>query len=341
MVWHGSVVESGAQSVHIWPGVGINVRVLAANFKRTVNPLLGLGQYMGKSARDSHTSPPYQPTARRQGHQERTVRNGRPPTRHGHESVRNTPLPTHPSVQQGQENGTSDGPGIQGQQSSDAVRETRSPIAPRGRPFHQETQPTAPKPPHPGPPPFPPSSGRPPFLPSPGRPPFLPSPGRPPFLPNQAPGPWGCPPGSFSHPPVPWGTPTTNSSPNTPPRINSSPWTWHPSMFWPPMIDMCDVGQHKLSTLRHVGDRGRVGWHHGTAGDRVADQGMTLQRVRPLASGNSPLPPDPLPSNGTGKDHLFEHDAGTCARTCSNRWPALPEGGTTTVRYDTILLVLD
>ncbi|KAI8492961.1 Bax inhibitor 1 [Branchiostoma belcheri] len=28
---------------------------------------------------------------------------------------------------------------------------------------------------------------------------------------------------------------------------------------------------------------------------------------------------EPLPSNGTGIDHLFEHDTGTCAGTCSNR----------------------
>ncbi|KAI8497192.1 Activin receptor type-2A [Branchiostoma belcheri] len=38
------------------------------------------------------------------------------------------------------------------------------------------------------------------------------------------------------------------------------------------------------------------------------------------SSTNRPVP-EPLPSNGTGIDHLFEHDAGTCADTCSNRWP--------------------
>ncbi|CAH1267078.1 Hypp3679 [Branchiostoma lanceolatum] len=171
------------------------VRVLAANFKRTVHPLLGLGQYMGKAGRDvghsSHTSQrtrsptPNQYTTRRQGQQEHTARNDLPPTRYGQDGERNQ-----------------DPPRCEG--------------TPMERPA------TAPKPPHPG------------------RPPFLPShPGRPPFLPSQAPGPWGYPPAMFSHPPVPWGMSATNSPPNSSSRINSPPSRpWHPAMLWPPMINM-------------------------------------------------------------------------------------------------------
>ncbi|KAI8480639.1 hypothetical protein Bbelb_416510 [Branchiostoma belcheri] len=67
------------------------VRVLAANFKRTVNPLLGLGNYTAR------TLERITPRLRRLGRLERSFSTGSPPTRHGQE--RDVPLGTRPSEQ--------------------------------------------------------------------------------------------------------------------------------------------------------------------------------------------------------------------------------------------------
>ncbi|KAI8496764.1 hypothetical protein Bbelb_254190 [Branchiostoma belcheri] len=236
---NSNFADSGAikSALYSPDGYHINrfgIRVLAANIKRTTNPLLGLGQYTGRktqpamntvknsqtrSYRDAVIGAPSKHPARQlprtsmsgsstppeQGRRPKPTGRDLPPARQPSRTSMHGPSPTpdhgrHP---------TPTGPPVTG-------CELRT-VAPRQVLEDKETtRPTSQRP---------------------GHTPTTPWRHIPP-TPNQLPGPW-CPP-MFNQPAGPWGFPPTSapgpSLPRQPPRFNPPPWPWHPSMMWHPMF---------------------------------------------------------------------------------------------------------
>ncbi|XP_078616266.1 uncharacterized protein LOC144884688 [Branchiostoma floridae x Branchiostoma japonicum] len=225
-------------------------RVLAANIKRTINPLVGLGHYMGRRndpinnnqptaniklsspnrsyrdavvgaqmGRPSQTPPRFQPPSRSQP----APRPTQPPTRSqpaptsSHHPVHGQERPA-PAPEKGQ---TESMPVISTEPSTQRTGQTfdeprvSGPMTMQGSKSsttNGQTGEAAITPRHrAGPCNQPPPSG-----------------------------PWSRP--MFQPPPVPWGPPPTNANfpipPRHPPPMNPPPWPWHPSMMWPPMFAM-------------------------------------------------------------------------------------------------------
>jgi len=202
------------------------IRVLAANIKRVINPLIGLGQYTNRGARlnqsPTHNQSPVSPgisTTHGQGQRphpiatyerdfprlNQTLVNGPSVTRNYSDALRQgqsssapqatgAPAASRPTPLSGPLQSAS-----QGQSSRGSVNATFERFAPAA----QESPP----------------------------------PVRPFFRPNQPSGPWRSPPPPFNLPPTPWGfLPPNVQVPGPHSRMNSPPWPWHPAMMWPPMV---------------------------------------------------------------------------------------------------------
>ncbi|CAH1250738.1 Hypp8905 [Branchiostoma lanceolatum] len=235
---NANFVDSGTIKSALYTSDGYHVnrsgiRVLAANIKRAVNPLLGLGQYtarrnqpaaitisQNRSYRDAliGSSDGATPTLNNQAqpsHSLRPVHN----STSGHDR-RPVSTPSPKSVQGRNASASETVPEPAMNDKNELSSSTfRRPVAPWSQP-----------------PPF----GPPPF----GPPPF--GPWSPPVSPLPPPGPWSPP--VFRPPGAPWGPPPgtrANATPNQPHHGPSQmnpppmpPWSWHRNMMWPPLFAM-------------------------------------------------------------------------------------------------------
>ncbi|XP_066263871.1 uncharacterized protein [Branchiostoma lanceolatum] len=211
------------------------IRVLAANIKRVVNPLIGLGQYVSRAARPSQPSTQIPASPMRSQEQRIDATSLSPAQWADQDRDRNAPMSFHPSTYD------RDFPSL----NQTAVHVT-APLERRNCPDSQrQEQPSsspgttgAPAAPRITPPPGPPQNRSAPMRqPATALGPPTP-PVRPPFQQRQPSGPWGSPPPLFNLPPAPWGFLPPNAPVPGPAhsRMNSTPWPWHPAMMWPPMV---------------------------------------------------------------------------------------------------------
>ncbi|XP_066273382.1 uncharacterized protein [Branchiostoma lanceolatum] len=211
------------------------IRVLAANIKRVVNPLIGLGQYVSRASRPSQPSTQIPVSPMRSQEQRIHATSLSPAQWADQDRDRNAPMSFHPSTYD------RDFPSL----NQTAVHVT-APLERRNCPDSQrQEQPSsspgttgAPAAPRITPPPGPPQNRSAPMRqPATALGPPTP-PVRPPFQQRQPSGPWGSPPPLFNLPPAPWGFLPPNAPVPGPAhsRMNSTPWPWHPAMMWPPMV---------------------------------------------------------------------------------------------------------